>query len=303
MSFSSFLRDGVQAYADNVVASLLILGGSLAIGALIDHYGRSFGLDGNRVRVLAGVGVLILTLALSLLLKPKHKSRRDALQQTLTQKAIVSAPTLDFKPHNEFKPSVVVNVAGSESRTRAPGLDYSETQGEFREPNLEFVNHLIIECRLDAERGLVDEEDADSESPAVKEALARFYYKPDQGVPARISVKAHASIADSEGVPLKTRFDTVWQDYEYEYQEFYTADTHELVIAVILDGAIAVLQYDTKPYADTQYGRYFSPTPEVLEGTKFRLRIELIGKSHNAVVTSKRFEFTLALEPLSFELT
>lgn len=43
MSLSSFLRERAQAYADNVVASLLILGGSVAIGALIDHYGQTFG--------------------------------------------------------------------------------------------------------------------------------------------------------------------------------------------------------------------------------------------------------------------
>lgn len=259
--------------------------------------------DGYRARVLAAVGVLILALALSLLLKPKQKSKQsDGPRQTLTQKGIVNAPSLDFKPHNEFKPSVVVNVAALESRVRTQGLDHSETPSDFRKPDIEFVNHVIIDRWLNAERGLVEEEDGDSGSLGVKVVLARFYYKADQGVPSRISVKAHASIANSEGVPIKTRFDAVWHDYEYEYQEFDTADTHALVIALILDKAIAVLQYDTRAYSDTQYGRYFSPTPEVLEGTEFRLRIDLIGKRYDAVVINKPFNFSLALNPLSFNL-
>ena len=68
-------------------------------------------------------------------------------------------------------------------------------------------------------------------------------------MPPRIFVKAHISIADSTGMPIKARYDAVWHEGEDEYKEFDTADTHALVIALIArDDAIATLQYGRRPY-------------------------------------------------------
>jgi hypothetical protein len=170
-------------------------------------------------------------------------------------------------------------------------------------PDLEFVNSLIIDRWIDPEHGLTEEGDEDSGTLKVKVLLARFYYKPDPGVPPRLFVKAHISFANASGVPIKARYDAVWHDEHDEYKEFDTADTHALIIALIADDdAIATLQYGRRPYPNTQYGYYFDPSSEALEGKEFRLRVELIGKRDNDVVMNKAFDFRLSLEPFLMKL-
>src|SRR5947209_685881 len=98
MSFSSFLRERAQAYADNVVATLLLLGGSAGAGWLVKHYGPGLGLEPTIALVLAWVIALLLAVVLSLLLKPKHSSKEPNVdqipdaRQTLKQSGIVNAP-------------------------------------------------------------------------------------------------------------------------------------------------------------------------------------------------------------------
>jgi hypothetical protein len=116
-------------------------------------------------------------------------------------------------------------------------------------------------------------------------------------------VKAHISFANASGVPIKARYDAVWHDEHDEYKEFDTADTHALIIGLIADhDAIVTLQYDRRPYPNTQYGYYFDPSSEGLEGKEFRLRVELIGKRDNDVVINKPFDFSLSLEPFLMKL-
>lgn len=303
MPMSSFLRERAQAYADNVVATLLLVGGSAVTGWLINHYGTVLGLDQRAALVLAWVIALLIAMTLSLLLKPKQQTRESqspSRKQHLSQTGIVDRTHFEFKPHNEFKPSVVVNVPSHElhAHTQPQIMGRIQSAKDFRMPDLEFTNPIIIDRWLDLEHGLTEEEDEDSGSLKVKVVLARFYYKPDQGVPPRISVKAHISIANSAGVPIKARFDAVWEEEEDEYKEFDTADTHALVIAMIpCDDAIATLQHGSRPYPDTQYGRYFAPSSETLEGKEFRLRVDLIGKRYDEVVINKPFNFNLNLDP------
>ena len=45
MPNSRFFRERLQAYADNIIASLLIVGGSVTVGVLIRTYAPVWGLD------------------------------------------------------------------------------------------------------------------------------------------------------------------------------------------------------------------------------------------------------------------
>lgn len=116
-------------------------------------------------------------------------------------------------------------------------------------------------------------------------------------------MKAHISIVNSEGVPIKARYDAVWDGSEDEYEEFHTADTHALVIALIAnEDGIGTLQYGRRPYDKAYGGYYFAPSCERLEGKSFRLRVELIGKSSNETVLNKPFDFELSVDPPAIKL-
>lgn len=149
------------------------------------------------------------------------------------------------------------------------------------------------------ELGLLDEEPTpdfpfgEPDAVEVQVMLARFYYKPDPGVPSTIYVKAHIAIADANGVPIYARYDAVWDDeLESEYKEFDTADTHELLIALLSPekNAIGTVEHRSRKHT-------FKPETHMFEGTEFRLRVELIGKHRNETVLNKALDFGIGLEP------
>jgi len=157
------------------------------------------------------------------------------------------------------------------------------------EPNIEFTNPEVVTRWLNRRGGVTDEEVLKT-----RVLLARFYYKPDRGVPPMIYVKAHVAFANAEGVPIKARYDAIWdKGQENEYKEFQTADTHGLVIAVLSDApekGIATYKYND---SDGE----FQPECDMLFDEEFRLRLELIGKYHNEPILNKSLEFTLSLDP------
>ena len=59
MRMSVFLRERGQAYADNAVATLLLIGGSVAVGWFIAHFAPLWGLDPNVAVVVAWVVALL----------------------------------------------------------------------------------------------------------------------------------------------------------------------------------------------------------------------------------------------------
>ncbi len=98
MPSSRFFRDRLQAYADNIIASLLIVGGSVGVGWLIQSYGPLWGLDPKASIVMAWVVALFVVFAFSLLLKPKEKLSTDPPS---SPSGINFAPQINVNPHIE----------------------------------------------------------------------------------------------------------------------------------------------------------------------------------------------------------
>jgi hypothetical protein len=127
MAISSFLRERAQAYADHIVATLFLAGGSGVTGWLVNHYGPALGLDPPVALVLAWVVALVVAVALSLLLKPKHKpkeaktSHTPATLQAFPQGGIVNAPHFEFKPHIEVNPTLNQSQSQGQREERRHG--------------------------------------------------------------------------------------------------------------------------------------------------------------------------------------
>jgi hypothetical protein len=98
MPNSRFFRERLQAYADNIVASLLIVGGSLGTGVLIRTYGPVWGLDPTTAIAVAWVIALTFLAGLSLLLKPKENKSSEA---STVPGGINFAPQINVNPHIE----------------------------------------------------------------------------------------------------------------------------------------------------------------------------------------------------------
>lgn len=165
-------------------------------------------------------------------------------------------------------------------------------------PNLEFTNPVLVDRWFSlTDPGLTPDQPKDHIEKKVLRAqvmLARFYYKPERDVPPSIDVRAHLSVANSEGVPLKARYDAVWDtESESEYKEFETADTHGLVIGLIAKvppPRLGVYEYVRKA------GK-FDPDLTYIPGQEFLLDLELIGKSKNTTVLNSKLRFRLRFEP------
>src|ERR1043165_1709557 len=97
MPNSRFFRERLQAYADNIIASLLIVGGSVGTGVLIRTYGPVWGLEPTTAIAVAWVIALTFLAGLSLLLKPKENKSGAAS----TVGGINFAPQINVNPHIE----------------------------------------------------------------------------------------------------------------------------------------------------------------------------------------------------------
>jgi hypothetical protein len=182
-----------------------------------------------------------------------------------------------------------------------------ELNRQYAQPHIEFTNPEIVNRWL-SEYGQLLPEPPTPASPYSKPdapltvMLARFYYKPESDVPPFIKTKAHISIADSEGKPIRARYDAVWdREYESEYIYLETAQTHSLIVALLpvedkVNGII------TWGFARNQ-SRHFVADRVNLKGNEFRLRIELIGKHESAIVLQIPLDFNLKVHPHSLELT
>jgi hypothetical protein len=104
MALSNFFRELGKGVADNTIAALLMLGGSVMIGWAVKHFAVVWGLDPRAAVVIAWVFALLVAIALSLLLKPKSKpidapaSSPPPQTQTQTQTVNVNVNTGE-RPH------------------------------------------------------------------------------------------------------------------------------------------------------------------------------------------------------------
>jgi hypothetical protein len=165
-------------------------------------------------------------------------------------------------------------------------------------PDIEFTNPEIIEGWFHAATlGLTREKPPHDQSAIkVQVMLVRLYYKPDRAVPPFLNLKAHMSIADVSGNPIKARYDAVWDTgQESAYKLFHTADIHELIIALFIGTSVCTYEYG---WRDGNFKPEFNP----LNGNSFRIRLELIGKHESDAVLNKFLEFSLKADPPSMSL-
>lgn len=219
-------------------------------------------------------------------------------ERTHTQRGAMSIPaqqlTQTANSHNEFKPhnQNVVNVHVPVSQDQA--VRTGEREKDFAEPHIEFTNAFVEPRMLDSQDRLIFVPASIDNSATC--LLARFYYKPERNVPFELNTKALISIANSAGVPVKTRYDGLWDgNYDTEYTEFYTAKHYTLVIALLppvdVNERESIVTWGLAPNDHT-----------VLVGSEFLFTIELVGKYRREPVLQASFNFRLKVTPPSFEI-
>jgi hypothetical protein len=137
MSTSTFLKARALSINDNILAAILFLGGAVVAGWLTDFIAQHFGLTPRVALVLSwSIGLLVFT-ALSLILRPKksQEQQTDSARQ-LNQSSIVNAPHNEVKTHNEFKPTVVVNVSGSQPKEQQPPVPSARPEFKVTAPGI-----------------------------------------------------------------------------------------------------------------------------------------------------------------------
>jgi hypothetical protein len=175
----------------------------------------------------------------------------------------------------------------------------AKVERQFAPPHMEFVNGTTAPQGMDNYGCL---KRVTSYEGAATSILARFYYKPEVNVPPSIDVKAHISIANSLGTPLKTRYDGTWEgECDTEYMSFGTAETHALLVALVppLD-ADESKEIVTWGFGLSKDG--FQPDTAILEGNDFLLTVDLVGKYFNDVVLQASFNLKLNVKRRVFDL-
>lgn len=311
MSVSHFLRERAKGVADNIVASLLYAGGSLGIGWLANYVALYFGLGQRMALVIGWTLGLLIAVVLILLLKPKSESATEAKatpQQQFSHTGIINAP------HNEFNPTLIVNVPVSQTQQQAKRESEQVSaarQALAKQPVLEYKGSRLIKRPIDLENNTLGDRDYEDRELGqgfrnVIVALAKFYYRPDVGVDPWLSVRAHIEFRDEDGYVAAAVDDAMWHKEDDKYKEFNTGDSHYLIVALIPIGSKdMVLTYEHNLESHdgvfTKTGGFVTErlVPEIrnIQGKEFKFSVELIGKRLNQVIVTKKFNFRLTLTP------
>ena len=203
----------------------------------------------------------------------------------------------EFNARNEnvFSPSLHLSMPEQKN-------PIDESRRVYAQPHIEFTNPEIVDRWLDEHGRLMKELSMNRGGSPFSIMLARFYYKPDLDVPPSMKVKAQISIADSEGKPIKARYDAVWDGkHDSEYAYFETAQTRPVIVALLpveteVDGIM------TWGFGRNKTSQDFAADRVTLQGKEFRVRIEVIGKYEGAIVLQVPLDFRLRVHPPSFEL-
>src|SRR5262249_32080669 len=104
----------------------------------------------------------------------------------------------------------MARVAHSAATSMATRMDASKVNEQsYAQPNIEFVNSEVALRWGDEKDWCLRKADKPGE-PNIATMLARFYYMPANDVPPELRLIGHISIANSEHVPIKTRYDGTW---------------------------------------------------------------------------------------------
>lgn len=315
MSLPSFLKARALSISDNIVATILFLGGAVVAGWLTDYLAKYYGLTPSVALILAWVIGLLVFVALSLLLKPKKGATAETATPSIqqTQSGNVIAPHNEFNPNNVFNPTINVNVPVSQTQpppAREPEQLSTARRLLAKQPVFECIGTRCIRRPLDLTNNTIGDKDYKDAELAhdkvnVIVALAKFYYRPDVGVDPSLRVKANIEFRDEGGEPVIIN-DLMWRTGDDKYKEFNTGDSHELIIALIPVGSTnKFLSYEhnleTFEGGFTRDGgftrKYLAPEINEIHGKEFNLSVGLIGKRHNEVIMHQSFGLKLTLEP------
>lgn len=221
MSMSAFLKTRALSISDNIIAAILFLGGAIVAGWLTDYLSQRYGLTPQIALVLSWSVGLLVFVALSLLLRPKKSQEAPVSPaQQLNQSGIVNAP------HNEFNPTVVVQVP----------VSHPQTQPQRQERDIAKPNIVVKRVRIS--KG--EENDTFADATDVK-AKALVEFKNDADVPfpvSRTTVRASVHFNEIEGEDMRDVSDGHWLGESGGSVTFRPGDVKALLIAALTsDGA------------------------------------------------------------------
>jgi hypothetical protein len=309
MSTSDFLKARAQAYADNIIAALLFVGGAVVIGYLTNHYAIVLGLDTKVALVLAWALALLVFVALSLLLKPKIKA---AAEQSSPAQLTQSGISIDNAPHNEFKPQNVFNP----QNTFVVQMPHSETQAGTRQqpqttkpPVLEARPAELLRTKVDINTLEVANlytllHGSPREQAETYVAFAKFHRDADGSEDAWVEVKGYAEFFDAKGDSLFIADKLFWWQKEGDHstdESFRVGDTEKVIVAIVSGTKVF-------PYS----GHYVTVDRHVirdvtefvletrdhpLEGEEFLVRVVLIGTKGERQTLKQSFDYYLSPHP------
>jgi hypothetical protein len=223
---------------------------------------------------------------------PEQLNQQQALHAQMQNRA---------EPHTTIAP--VFNVGTiQQNAENVRQIQENLARQSYSQPHIEFTNPVIRTRWIKPYGGLVKE----SPEPHLTNVnrmsvmLARFYYKDERNVPPEIKVTAKIAIGDATGNPIKARYDGAWDEFtESEYRRFATAQTRELIVALM---PVDPNGHSIMTWGFGRNAQGFDPDCEALSGEAFVVAIDLIGKHQGEIVLQKPLRFRLTLDPPDLRL-
>jgi hypothetical protein len=298
MRMSVFLRERGQAYADNAVATLLLVGGSVAVGWLINHFAPLWGLDPSVAFILAWVVALLVAVALSLLLKPKtYTPEAERLGARVAEGGIVNAP------HFEFNPRIEVNPSFNQSQTQRQSQ--TQQQPPISPPSITPIEARVREVYVTPLGEATDEtESFDVSNTKLPVALIDFYRGADNSPEPFVDVRGHISFFNPAGERVYRINDAHWWKARRHHKTFEPGDSRRMVVAIISNGRVIPYEGRFKAIEATYETdeKYFELTSEPLEGDRLRVRVELIGTRGSVQTFNDSTGYDLTTNPPALTL-
>src|SRR6266403_943752 len=293
-------RWAANAVAEQAVGIVVLKAGGYVLSLIISGILALFAYDRN---VPWWVAILVLALTLYALASGFQRFI-EAVVRHNTPKPAQNEVARSSSPHptayeEAAKGGIHVNVGTihQNANQRVQAIQW-QADRTVAEPHIEFTNPFIGPRIIDAWGCLRTA----TESPNVDVMLARFYYKPERNVPPFLFVKAHISIANAQGTPIKARYDATWdEECDSASVRLGTAETCVVVVAVLPppennEGESILTWW----FGSNKDG--FAPDSTILKGGEFILTLELVGKDWNDVVLHTSLDFRLNVNRRSMEL-
>lgn len=291
MPMSHYLRERGRAYADNTVATLLFIGVSVFVGWIINHFAPLWGLDPHVAYILAWIVALLVAIALSLLLKPKHipeAKKADEKHTELNSARINFSPVINIDNNPVFQ-----NKPEMDQRQVINNVDQHPTAEFTFEVNTLWIRTLPMDFRANTLGRDERPENAldDRYERNVRVALARFEYETTTGVARDLDVRAQITVFNDTSLCIP-KYDAVWYGAGGRSKRFRSGDFDELILAVLTTNGMAAYEYNLEAYPEDR-GKYLCPRLNALIGEEFFLNTMLIGSQGKVVMFKERKWFSV----------